>query len=236
MRVIVGNNLGMCFFKESSVGEISVGEMLKKYFFDPEVELILIPFSIWRSTIDMQGLEPTGHQNLLVIDKHNPTIEFYDPNGSEYHHMRNGKHVINSVLKKISEFVPVTEFNILEYENTCPSRGIQTYEQNNYDPNEIAGYCVLWTLFLLHLRIKYHKSNPKHVQEHYISALQERSIVPDAPNVSNVSNVSTLQSWWNVLLEKVGRKKQAEDHFLKFIKKYAYFMFKQAKKYNSNSV
>jgi hypothetical protein len=36
----------------------------------------------------MQGLEPTGHQNLLVIDKHNPTIEFYDPNGSEYHHMR----------------------------------------------------------------------------------------------------------------------------------------------------
>lgn len=193
---------------------------LVEYLRDPKIELILLPLSIFK--------EDTGHQNLVVIDKVRQSVEFYDPNGASGHRSKYGNGVVDAVslqwktillLNFLNSSSGVPTYNILEYEQTCPNYGLQQYEGiMPYGPRDIHGYCVLWTMFLIHLRIKYHKKDPIHTQTHYIQQL---------------SDLSNLQFWLQTVFTSQNKTMDAvSQKFRSFLKNYTVYIFKEMEKYN----
>ena len=182
--------------------------MIMDNMHDEHVQLILLPLSIFKQQ------EEIGHQNLLVIDKLRQTIEFYDPSGADYHHTEYGKIVINIVMNKLSTYSEFQNYTVMEYEKTCPVHGLQYYEDKKpYSPRDYPGYCVIWTLFLMHLRIKYYKKDPMRVHSHYLHQLtRDKTMV--APQISS------LNSW-------LTKELKIADKFRIFLKKYSTFIFKQ---------
>jgi hypothetical protein len=195
-------------------------KVIEHFMQDHNVNMILLPLSVFEEGPN----KPTsGHQNLMVIDKKHKTIEFYDPNGAEAHHNMYGYNVYNTLINEFIDYSPtLRSYQLMEYAQTCPSKGIQDYESEYpSSPGGLGGYCVLWTLFLLHLRIKNRDIHPEIVQSHYIAELSKRK-----PKIAT----STLQHWWNKLVEMV-RPKIPYEQFRTFIKRYAYYMFKQTEKH-----
>jgi len=139
---------------------------------DPKIKLILIPISLW---------DPTGgHAILLVIDKERKQLEFYDPNGADAHQRMYGTEVIPAVHEIIGDTWPTFDFKKykpLMWEQTCSRAGVQAIEA--FMPkkkSEVSGYCVLWSVFLMDLRIRYPEYNPIQAQTEFIRGMMRRAV------------------------------------------------------------
>ena len=101
-----------------------------------------------------------GHANMIIVDKHEKTIERYDPMGSV-----EGAEILNKQLDLTIQgmimFPSLKNYTYVGVMQICPLiPGFQAIE-NELDRAliEAGGWCVTWSLFYLDLRLSYrHKS------------------------------------------------------------------------------
>lgn len=161
---------------ESGITETSFTDIdkLEIFMFVETIELFLIPFSIKKQ----EGDTFSGHKNLLVIDRAKKQFEFYDPNGALGHILDYQHRIWKNIVHYFTVKMPgqFDGYRILTVEKSCPIQNFQFYESfRSRDPKYIEGFCVVWTMFLLHLRIKYHQHDPMLVQQHFIDELHFKS-------------------------------------------------------------
>lgn len=134
---------------------------IKKSLDNESINLILIPLAIYTRI---------GHQNLIIIDKKYKRIEFFDPQGSSPRSDYNT--TIVSVLQTYLEqtYLGLRTFSLFDYSRTCPTFGFQYYDlfKNKFFPDDRGGYCVLWTLLYIDLRVRYRNNDPKTLQKDLI--------------------------------------------------------------------
>lgn len=155
-----------------------------------ESNIVIIPYSVWVYVLDGEVVSedhevfgiPTdrfrleGHQVLVLINKSFQQVEFYDPNGSEVHYewFQNEDY---ERLKEflISSFPEMEDYEWFEYEDICPSFGIQHFdEQEGISDTFVKGYCKFWTLFNLHIRLLYPDTIPLELQTTVLQIFTER--------------------------------------------------------------
>lgn len=120
-------------------------------------------FIINISTISSSGL---GHANMLIIDKTKGIVEHFDPYGSNmYHAWLTGASVVAKRLKTIFSSIG---YNYLSVGQTCPVIGPQAYEELLLCSESMipqltnkVGMCLVWSLFFVHLRLKYPNEDSK---------------------------------------------------------------------------
>jgi hypothetical protein len=111
-----------------------------------------------------------GHSCIVIINKFRGTIEFFDSNGSESHFNFYRDKDYLAIRNFLHKMLP--DYTYLTFEESCPRLGFQHYEsrtpKSKYDR---SGYCMIWSMFLAELRVKYFKEDPVEVQNTYISDL-----------------------------------------------------------------
>ena len=104
-----------------------------------------------------------GHASILIYDTINKEMELFEPYGDIYTHLsKKGKPNISKRLKMIElEFVQYCKTHLGEFKyfptlSFCPSASFQS--QNNMfairKEGEQYGYCMAWSLWYLHYRLK----------------------------------------------------------------------------------
>ena len=125
------------FFDDSVIKSKTVKDFVK--INEPNMELGIIKISII--------YEKSKHANILIINKKFKTVELYEPHG-----FKTGKYYdfATQTLKKLcKENLP--EYTFKDPEKTCPYVGFQSHDQGAK-----VGFCIMWSMFMAQLRIKYH--------------------------------------------------------------------------------
>ena len=162
---------------------------------DPQIKLILIRFNYLTKT--------TPHALALVIDKIAKRVEFYEPNGVEgaRRHQGNVKiHLVMEFLKKPPALGGVglgMEYQPMRWDQTCSRYGVQMLE--GVVPRahgEIGGYCVIWSVFLMELRIRDPRKTPAEAQNDFMRQIMRRVIPTMALENEEVNAVMKLMYSW----------------------------------------
>lgn len=95
--------------------------------------------------INIQNVIGIGHANMLIYDKNKNTLEHFDSNGSSvYIHADN-------VLTKVCDILKIEYLNP---QKTCPYFGPQMKEMLCWSKLESVGFCLVWSLWFVELRLK----------------------------------------------------------------------------------
>ena len=175
-------------FKETGLvynwGEVDVRdiELTKGYrrfiqlLQNPQIRLILIPTSFSVG-------EDYYHRILLVIDKPNKRVEFYDPMGADEQYLladEDDVDVLDAAMRYLNPILLATlgeASTPLMWHQSCSRFGFQAVEAFARDrKGEIDGYCQVWSTFLMELRIRYPELNPLEVQRKYMKRLATRAM------------------------------------------------------------
>lgn len=184
----------------------------RKLVQDPQIHLILMRFSYLTLT--------TPHALAIVIDKIAKRVEFYDPNGAD----SALKHHGNLKIRMVMEFLKRegglgAEYQPMRWDQTCPRYSVQIVE--GFLPRErgeLGGYCVIWSLFLLELRILYPHRPSAEVQLEFMQQLMRR-VVPTI-KLENRNLVDVLQKYISNASPKAEDGKRMAKEFREFIKNY----------------
>lgn len=92
----------------------------------------------------------SGHANVIIIDKKNKTIEFYEPHGVVF----SGSETVFDLEKHIKSIIfailPLSsEYMYINTHENCII-GLQSL-QNVINPS--SGHCLAWTLLIIHTRV-----------------------------------------------------------------------------------
>lgn len=117
----------------------------------------------------------TEHATWTIVDKVRKTVEYFDPQGSafcrdypvDWIQILKTYYQVNPHMDNRYAFIPRT-YKILNIDDTCPEYGFQ-YLDVNYGMGashelDKDGYCLLWSVFLLHLRLQNLKKPLKDIQ------------------------------------------------------------------------
>ena len=113
----------------------------------------------------------TGHRLILIINKAQKSIELYDSNGWNYHENVYGDRVVNLIQEFIDNVLKL-DYAIFYPQDVCPRISFQAYQAHYKLYKGVIkkiGLCTLWSLFTLHLRIKYYKMDP----EEFLKSINE---------------------------------------------------------------
>ena len=166
---------------------------LKSCLENKSKKIILIPFSVYGYTFkdrdiladeDIRGypsdsVKLIGHRVMIIINKYLKTIEFYDSNGSEPHHLLFGDYDYNKVstflLEQFPEYFVDEKYKLLSYADTCPKYAFQYFEnlESRDERLEFGGFCQFWSVFNAHMRIKYPKTPAKKLQKDILKKMRE---------------------------------------------------------------
>lgn len=160
------------------IDEFEATSYWRRLMKDTGVKLIFIDLSVTLSGSTSAG----GHANLIIIDKVRKVVEFFDPHG--HHHVEyvpttwstDFAYIFKSKFQCTSSlvsscFIP-RKYTILRYMDSCPQYGFQYYDDvfgGTRDKYDRGGYCMLWCMFLLELRLANKHMSTKDVQEQFIS-------------------------------------------------------------------
>lgn len=91
----------------------------------------------------------TGHSNLIIIDKNEKTIYFFEPHGKVYggeiSEFIDIKYHIISIVKNIFN---LNEYNVHNVFDACGPQEMQSYA-NTFIKS--GGFCLSWSLLIIHL-------------------------------------------------------------------------------------
>lgn len=148
-----------------------------------------------------------GHANWIIIDKVRKVVEFFDPHGSYVINdpLRNDwnmnlvENFMNrfwcknkTSLSRTECFIP-RKYTVSTYQDSCPLIGFQGYEMNISPTPDIdqRGYCMIWSIFMMDLRLGNLHMTTKQVQNQYINLY--RNIIKNIPATgSPASGTMTL--------------------------------------------
>lgn len=92
----------------------------------------------------------SGHANVIIIDKKNKTIEFYEPHGIVFSGSETAFDLEKHVKSIIFAILPLSsEYEYINTHENCII-GLQSL-QNVINP--ISGHCLAWTLLIIHTRV-----------------------------------------------------------------------------------
>lgn len=93
----------------------------------------------------------TAHSNLLLIDNHNKTIEYFEPHGITLSHTSSSIVSLERIIyKTVLKFFPfVSSYSFTNASNSCII-GVQTIQ--SLVDNKV-GHCLAWSLFFLLMRL-----------------------------------------------------------------------------------
>lgn len=208
---------------------------------NPQVQMILIPIGCYNAH------EPIGHRLLVVVDKTAKRVEFYDSNGADAHVSMFGDVVIRAVMKFFKGDPMfggggLRAYKPLTWDQTCSRFGLQFFEAIAPKAlTELGGFCVIWSIFLMDLRIRYPQHNPLQVQAEYIERIMRRAI----PNLQIRNDEvealvmwmmkknpddSVLRKYFSSIEEAQKAAVQISTMFREFIKNYLSYLTKVSAK------
>lgn len=157
-------------------------EYLKGLMKNKQIKLIFI-----YTIVVMLSDASATHSNWMIIDKPRKVVELFDPHGYKEHE-RGALYgtslfwnvdLVEAIKKTFQHnkslpelcFIP-RKYKILRYIDSCPMYGFQHFE-SSYDTAPISGdrggYCTMWCIFLLELRLTNRSMSTKDVQEQFFS-------------------------------------------------------------------
>lgn len=126
------------------------------------------------------GQSNETHANWTIIDKPRKVVEFFDPLGhssTKTIHTTDWEKLFTRVFQTIpqTKIIP-RKYKIVSYKVTCPEYGFQSIENIiGATPDDVNGYCMLWTVFMLDFRMKNIKNrNLKALQQEIIDVTAKR--------------------------------------------------------------
>jgi hypothetical protein len=126
---------------------------------DDNVELLIIPILL---VYEDSPAQQYSHYNVVIINKNNRKIEYFEPGGEQsefirtHHFMVNIKYHVEKALYSIfGSSLYKRKYKFIDIQQGCPI-GLQK-KQIEQDPIKTGGLCVAWCLLCIHLRIL----NPK---------------------------------------------------------------------------
>lgn len=157
-------------------------DALKDMMKNSKIKIIFI-FTKTFDKYDIHGKDHktvSGHGNWTIIDKVRKQVEFFDPHGNfEFKKMAPRwaadwcKEFVDIFQIKSSkqgqfECIP-RNYKMKTYVETCPAFGFQYYEIAGFEYSfDISGYCVLWCIFMLDLRLQHVHLDIRVIQDNLI--------------------------------------------------------------------
>jgi hypothetical protein len=128
-----------------------------------EVFIIPITAIISRSSLD-------GHQQLLIINKKNKTLELFDPNGTMSSFCLGQR----SSLKELADSLGLTVVN----ENQQCDLGSQYFESREEGelPSDRGGWCMAWSYLYAELRLRYTDLSSRDIRDVISKTLKEKNV------------------------------------------------------------
>ena len=140
-----------------------------------DIKIILLNNNLIVKYLDEDGKEikeeEVRHRVITIINKHLKTIEMYDPAGYEWYNYEELKDInfedeINGGIRDLlSEFSQLDKYKLMSFSETCPNFSFQHFENKFIRRYKKRGLCMIWSVFLADLRIKYYKLNPDKLRE-----------------------------------------------------------------------
>ena len=117
-----------------------------------EKRFIAIPLTLEYGSIDgkkgnVDIFERTGHQNIILIDTKQNTVERFDPWGVRI----DPKNKVYLLDNKIQEFY--SRYKFIALPELCPEKSFQAVQTRQKLSKDNIGFCVGWSLFYLNLRL-----------------------------------------------------------------------------------
>ena len=171
-----------------------------------KIKIIFIYFGILNSMMIDGELKTMKHANFVIINKSCKSIEFYDPNGWNFHLKTYGT-IPNKILMSyfVITFSDIRNYEYYGVEKTCPKFGPQVFQSQFKSYENILykkGLCILWSFFIFHLRMKYYEIEPKNFKQkivRMIKKLNDKEFIFD----SNIEYDTTLEELNNIKLQKM---------------------------------
>ena len=138
---------------------------------------ILLPLFMSNYNCDM-----SGHQNMIIIDVKNKTIERFEPYGinvgDEYTEIEhNFDKAFGSFLSKMKKYTYIPP------QKMCIKMGLQAIEEDNIykgiatvRKNDPFGFCVAWSIWYADLRMRYPDASSKELLNKTINILKNDKI------------------------------------------------------------
>lgn len=163
-----------------------VVEYFKKLMKNKKIKIIFI----FTAVVSVYG---NRHANWIIIDKPRKEVEFFDPYGHETTEsvLLYGRPSVwaydmvdlikNSFQNNINEpklcFIP-KKYNVLRYFSSCPRFGFQYYQENYRGLSNLdrAGYCTIWCLFMLELRLTNKNKTIREIQDELINKRTQKHL------------------------------------------------------------
>ena len=157
----------------------------RELMINKKVKLIFIKTSVMNRDDITENIY---HANWIIIDKVRKVVEFVDPHGFyNVEDIKNNKWILDLPSNFQNRFVYTNsredtdfcfiprDYQIYRYTESCPKIGFQTLESLGV-PHflDIKGYCHLWTLFLLDLRLGNPQLTTRDVQVKMILGLKDK--------------------------------------------------------------
>lgn len=110
-------------------------------------------YNINPNTFKKNEHKETAHSNLIIIDNSIGSIEYFEPHGLNIDDISYIINYINQIIELLKSKIPaISGYKFINSANTCKI-GVQSLHNRKYN----KGYCLVWTLFFIHLRLH----NPK---------------------------------------------------------------------------
>ena len=126
------------------------------------------------------------HANTLLFDRETQTMELYEPNGAKFD---KGKTKFKQYVTYVLKFRGITIKKFNNAVKMCPRLGLQFFNILNSNSNntskqllnfnkkhEIHGYCAMWSMYLIYLRVLNPNKSIHHIQMNLIR--KERKNMP----------------------------------------------------------
>lgn len=153
-------------------------ENIQKHIVNRETRLIVVPLVFRRSKGN------SGHALIVIINKYLKTIEYYDSNGSkQYHYTSSSYRYIVDGYDRLRDYFMSFEwyrtdgYRFLSVDETNVYKGIQSYGDGSIMesilPSKLRkiGWCMMYSLMIVHYRIYYYKVEPIVLQRILLSKM-----------------------------------------------------------------
>lgn len=111
-----------------------------------------------------------SHRNVIILNKFLKTIELYDPNGGSFHIKRYKSEDVPLLKKFFKTFPGLKGYRIVNYDDIW-KKGFQYYENKAIQLLNEKGKCMIWSVFLAELRIRYYMINPEELFQELLNQI-----------------------------------------------------------------
>jgi hypothetical protein len=127
-----------------------------------DARFIIIPL-VLKANVERNRNPHATHQNMIIFDKQTKELERFDPWGYSANHYKPEK-LNEKLLLFFNKHIKAKTLVVAE--SFCPRRGPQIWEGlGSIRRGDPGGFCVMWSLWWLSLRLKYPNIDRKVLME-----------------------------------------------------------------------